>query len=162
MSKQLFSLFFFLSMGYCTSFDICQTPNSIAPLTGCLLGTLFISQTNPLANYTKIQEAVASLLSDASPAILLIDAGKYIEQVNITRIGPTTLLGKTAVPSSVAHNLVEINWAAANSTQTIYPDNAYTSTLTVASNLNSSLTGTGPTGFPVPDDTPLGSCDFKA
>jgi hypothetical protein len=33
--------------------------------------------------------------------------------------------------------------------------------LTVAPNLNASLTGSGPTGFPVPEDTPFGTVDFR-
>lgn len=40
-------------------------------------------------------------------------------------------------------------------------DNAYTSTLTVAPNLNASLTGSGTTGFAVPADTPFGCVDFR-
>ena len=34
--------------------------------------------------------------------------------------------------------------------------------LTVAPNLNASLTGSGPTGFPVLDDNPFGNVDFRA
>jgi pectin methylesterase-like acyl-CoA thioesterase len=41
-------------------------------------------------------------------------------------------------------------------------DNAYTSTLTIAPTLNSSLTGSGPTGNAVPEDTPFGNTDFRA
>lgn len=50
-----------------------------------------------------------------------------------------------------------IAWAAVAGTG----DNAYTSTLTVAPNLNASLTGAGPTGFVVPDGTPFGCVDFR-
>jgi hypothetical protein len=52
---------------------------------------------------------------------------------------------------------VNVTWAAVAGTG----DNAYTSVLTVAPNLNASLTGSGPTGFPVPDNT-FGCTDFRA
>jgi hypothetical protein len=52
---------------------------------------------------------------------------------------------------------VTISWAAVAGTG----DNAYTSTLTVAPNLNASLTGAGTTGFAVPDNTPFGCTDFR-
>jgi hypothetical protein len=52
---------------------------------------------------------------------------------------------------------VNIIWAAVAGTG----DNAYTSTLTVAPNLNASLTGSGPTGFAVPPGTPFGCVDFR-
>jgi hypothetical protein len=50
---------------------------------------------------------------------------------------------------------------AAN-TNSLYSDNAFTSTLTVAPNLNSSLTGSGPTGFNDSADTSFGNLDFRA
>jgi hypothetical protein len=43
-----------------------------------------------------------------------------------------------------------------------FTDNVYTSVLTIAPTLNASLTGSGPTGFPVPASTPFGSSDFRA
>lgn len=152
----------FSPVALCTDFTTCQTPNDAAPLTGCPDGTLFVSISSPLANYTKIQDAVLALPNDASPAIILIDAGSYTEQVNVTRLGPTTLLGKTTRTNDVASNLVSVTWSAANPNSTVYPDNSYTATLTIASDLDAAETGSGPSGFPVPDGTPLGSADFKA
>lgn len=81
----------------------------------------------------------------------------HLLQVNVTRRGPTYLLGVTAHPKNQTLNTVNITWAAVAGTG----DNAYTSTLTVAPNLNASLTGSGPTGFAVPDDTPFGCIDFR-
>jgi hypothetical protein len=52
---------------------------------------------------------------------------------------------------------VNIIWRAIAGTG----DNAYTSTLTVAPNLNASFTGSGPTGFAVPPETPFGCVDFR-
>jgi hypothetical protein len=108
--------------------------------------------------------------------IILIASGNYTEQVrilrelilsnpqltstqvNVTRRGPTYLLGQTTHPTSQAYNTVNIIWAAI-----AVPglDNAFTSTLTVAPNLNASLTGSGPTGFAVPAGTPFGCVDFR-
>jgi pectinesterase len=57
---------------------------------------------------------------------------------------------------------VTVYWASANSGGLgRYTDNAFTSVLTVAPNLNASLTGSGNTGFPVPADTPFGCTDFR-
>jgi hypothetical protein len=78
-------------------------------------------------------------------------------QVNVTRRGPTYLLGQTAHPKNQSLNTVNIVWAAVAGNG----DNAYTSTLTVAPNLNAALTGAGPTGFAVPADTPFGCIDFR-
>jgi hypothetical protein len=79
-------------------------------------------------------------------------------QVNVTRQGPTYLIGQTAHPTQQSYNTVNIIWAAI-----AVPglDNAFTSTLTVAPNLNASLTGSGPTGFAVPAGTPFGCADFR-
>ncbi len=79
-------------------------------------------------------------------------------QVNVTRQGPTYLIGQTAHPTQQSYNTVNIIWAAI-----AVPglDNAFTSTLTVAPNLNASLTGSGPTGFAVPAGTPFGCVDFR-
>lgn len=79
-------------------------------------------------------------------------------QVNVTRQGPTYLIGQTAHPTQQSYNTVNIIWAAI-----AVPglDNAFTSTLTVAPNLNASLTGSGPTGFAVPAGTPFGCIDFR-
>ena len=41
-------------------------------------------------------------------------------------------------------------------------DNAATQVLTVSPNLNATLTGSGPTGFAVPANTPFGCTDFRA
>ncbi|KAL9088248.1 MAG: hypothetical protein Q9159_003232 [Coniocarpon cinnabarinum] len=155
---------FLISSAYATSCDYstCQTPNDAAPLSGCPDGTLFISPSHPSADFTTIQSAVASLPNNTDSYVLLIDAGVYTEQVNVTRQGPTTFLGKSSDLSSVAGNLAKITWSAANPSSTVYPDNEFTSTLTVASTLNSSLTGAGLTGFAVPPGTPLGSSDFRA
>jgi hypothetical protein len=107
--------------------------------------------------------------------IILIASGNYTEQVcsafpspsttklnflqvNVTRQGPTYLIGQTAHPTKQSYNTVNIIWAAI-----AVPglDNAFTSTLTVAPNLNASLTGSGPTGFAVPAGTPFGCVDFR-
>jgi hypothetical protein len=90
--------------------------------------------------------------------IILIASGNYTEQVNVTRRGPTYLIGQTVHPKDQSYNTVNIIWAAIAVTGL---DNAFTSTLTVAPNLDASLTGSGPTGFAVPPGTPFGCVDFR-
>ncbi|KAF2205978.1 pectin lyase-like protein [Delitschia confertaspora ATCC 74209] len=150
---------------------LCQfpTPN---PLSGCPKGTLLVDPS--AGNSTKpdqqkknnvfrtIQSAILSLPSDNSSATILILPGQYTEQLNITRPGPLTLLGQTTSPSSLSQNSVQVLWHQATGTSSTGTlDNAFTSVLTIAPTLNSSLTGSGPTGFPVPENTPFGNTDFR-
>ncbi|KAM0414587.1 hypothetical protein ACHAPT_013569 [Fusarium lateritium] len=44
----------------------------------------------------------------------------------------------------------------------MYPDNVHTSVLVVGPTYEATLTGSGPTGYPVPADTPFGCTDFRA
>ncbi|KAF2000008.1 carbohydrate esterase family 8 protein [Amniculicola lignicola CBS 123094] len=138
------------------------------PLTGCPSGTLLVdpayNATNPRKNvFTTIQSAILSLPADASAATILILPGIYTEQLNITRPGPLYLLGQTKHINDYSANLAEVIWHQATGTSTTGTlDNAYTSTLTIAPTLNSSLTGAGPTGNTVPADTPFGNADFRA
>ncbi|KAK7997389.1 hypothetical protein PG989_005429 [Apiospora arundinis] len=146
------------------------------PLVGCPEGTLFVSATSPLANFTTIQAAIASLPRDDTAHTILIAPGTYVEQLNVTRPGPLTLLGQTNAPyqegsapyadvqSDTDHaNAVTVVWARANGDNTgKITDNAVTSVLTIAPTWETALTGTGPTGFPISADTPPGSSDFRA
>lgn len=145
----------------------CQRPTR-NPLEGCPPRTLLVDQTtqgthNTSKVFSTIQSAVLSLPHDNTTQYILIAAGQYTEQVNVTRPGPLYLLGQTASPDSLSGNSVEVLWHQATGTSTTGTlDNAYTSTLTVAPTLNSSLTGSGPTGNAVPADTPFGATDFRA
>lgn len=145
----------------------CQKPTS-DPLKGCPKSTLLV---NPGSSgqgaknnaFSSIQSAVLSLPHDNSTQYILILPGQYTEQVNVTRPGPLYLLGQTKDAESLARNTVEIMWHNATGTATTGSyDNAYTSTLTIAPTFNSSTTGSGPTGNPVPGDTPFGNFDFRA
>ncbi|KAI2639349.1 carbohydrate esterase family 8 protein [Xylaria nigripes] len=140
------------------TFQECQkkTPN---PLAGCPSGTIYVN-------------AISSLPNDTAPYIILIGPGIYTEQLNLTRPGPLTLLGASDRPShgesyaditnvSPHTNDVQVYWNSANH-DAIFPDNVYTGVITVGPNLNATLTGSDPTGFPVPDDTPFGCKDFRA
>ena len=131
----------------------CQTPSRY-PLEGCPAGTLLVG---PTAKYTTIQSAVASLSNSTKAAYILILPGNYTEQVNVTRSAPLYLLGQTHDARSQVKNAVNVIWRAVAGTG----DNAYTATLTVAPNLNASLTGSGPTGFNVSADEPFGNVDFR-
>jgi hypothetical protein len=69
----------------------------------------------------------------------------------------------TASPNDASKNQVIVLWKAATGTkETGSKDNAFTSTLTVAPTLDSSLTGSGETGHKVAADTKFGNADFRA
>ncbi|KAK6068594.1 pectinesterase family protein [Seiridium cupressi] len=146
------------------------------PLSGCASGTLYVSQNDTSADFSSIQAAIASLPNNTDAYTILIAPGIYTEQLNVTRQGPLTLLGQSDLPSRLqaysdvfgsnatdkAHaNDVQIYWNSANFNKT-FTDNVYTGVLTIGPTLNSTLTGSGPTGFAVPDDTPFGCSNFSA
>ncbi|KAF1959931.1 putative pectin methylesterase [Byssothecium circinans] len=148
---------------------LCQypTPN---PLTHCPPNTLLVAPSPPNSStttypntttYPTIQSAILSLPPDNSTHYILITPGLYREKLNITRPGPLYLLGQTATPWTLTHNTVTVTISAATGGPNT-TDNAFTSVLTIAPTLNASLTGSGPTGFPVPDSTPFGNVDFRA
>ncbi|RDW94600.1 hypothetical protein BP5796_00363 [Coleophoma crateriformis] len=139
----------------------CQAPTK-NPLDGCDKSrTLFVGSGS---QFGTVQSAVASLPNNTETYVILIASGNYTEQVNVTRRGPTYLLGQTSHPLNQSLNSVTISWSATASTvgpNNTAGDNAYTSTLTIAPNLNASLTGSGTTGFAVPPGTPFGCTDFR-
>jgi hypothetical protein len=133
-----------------------------------------VSQTDSNAHFTSVQAAVASLPNDTSPGYILIAAGTYQEAVNVSRKGPTTLLGQTDHPAACmcciecsilslnfrrpdAQNLVTIfNTTFINQTTQIasIQDNADSAVLTVAPNKYAAWTGAGYYGgtpVPIPD-----------
>ncbi|KAI0476389.1 pectin methylesterase family protein [Xylariaceae sp. FL0804] len=162
------------------TFKQCQRITS-EPLEGCPPGTLYVSQSDERAQFQTVQSAIASIPNSTTPYVILIAPGIYYEQLNVTRRGPLTLLGMSDRPwrgetyadlSSNGHrynnwsepepaNAVQVHWNSANHDAS-FGDNAYTAVLTVGPNLNATLTGSGPTGFPVPADTPFGCADFRA
>ncbi|KAH0140574.1 pectin lyase-like protein, partial [Aureobasidium melanogenum] len=116
----------------------CQYPTQ-DPLQGCPQGTLLVG---PNAKFTSIQSAVLSVPDNTVPYYILVLPGNYTEQVNVTRLGPLTLLAQTKFPNDNTKNTVNVIWHNATGTaSTGSYDNAYTSTLTVAPTFNSSLTG---------------------
>lgn len=140
-------------------YSACQAPTA-NPLDGCPENTILVSQTDCTASFTTIQDAISSIPDDTTSYTILVLPGDYIEQLNVTRSAPLTILGQTKTPNEQSDNTVTVYWASANSNGR-YTDNAFTSVLTVAPNLNASLTGSGPTGFAVPADTPFGNTDFR-
>ncbi|EMD39671.1 carbohydrate esterase family 8 protein [Gelatoporia subvermispora B] len=91
-----------------------QKPTSESPLLGCPSGTVFVSQTDPRANFSSVQQAITSL-PESGTATILIGQGVYHETVNITRVEPMVLLGqldpKTAFDpagNASTRNLVQI------------------------------------------------------
>lgn len=139
--------------------QLCQTPTP-NPLEGCPEGTILVSATNPAANFTTIQGAISSLPHDNSSAVILILAGNYTEQLNVTRPGPVYLLGETSSYQDATKNEVTVLQALANANST-YIDNVFASVLIVAPTLNASFIGAGPTGWPIPEGTPFGCKDFR-
>ncbi|EOA86733.1 hypothetical protein ACJQWK_08199 [Exserohilum turcicum] len=136
----------------------CQHPTP-KPLDGCPPNTLLVGRGG---DFSTIQSAVLSLPNDTTPYHILVLPGNYTEQVNVTRPGPVYLFGQTAFPADQSKNAVNVIWRNATGAGLSKLDNAYTSVLTVAPTFNASLTGSGPTGFPVPADTPFGNNDFRA
>lgn len=154
------------------TFAECQKKTR-SPLDGCPEGTIFVSATDSTADFVTISEAIASIPNNTVPYTILIGAGNYTEQLNVTRQGPLYLLGQSDRPSHdkiyadinvnrSAQNDVQIWWNQANVGGNLFSDNVYTQVLTVAPTLNASLTGSGTTGFAVPADTPFGCSDFRA
>lgn len=139
---------------------LCQS-HTKNPLQGCPKGTILVSAANSKADFTTIQGAIDSLPHDNSSHTILILAGNYTEQLNVTRPGPLTLLGETAHYIDATKNLVSVQQNTANGNSR-YPDNVYASVLIVAPTLNASFTGAGPTGWPIPEGTPFGCKDFRA
>jgi pectin methylesterase-like acyl-CoA thioesterase len=159
-----------LSQTPVTTYKECQRKTA-NPLEGCPPGTIYVSQ-DDASEFDTIQSAIQSLPNDTSSHTILIGAGIYFEQLNVTRAGPLTLLGQTDAPSkgllyadvtynTQAANEVQVFFNAANNNST-YPDNLHTSVLAVGPTYNATLTGAGPTGYPVAPDTPFGNSDFRA
>ena len=137
----------------------CQQPTK-NPLDGCPKNTILVGAGQ---TYTTVQSAILSLSNSTDAAHILILPGNYTEQVNVTRSAPVYLFGQTGYPNNQRKNEVNIIWRnATGASISSNIDNAFTSTLTVAPTLNASYTGTGPTGNPVPADTPFGNADFRA
>lgn len=157
--------------GPAKTYSECQKKTS-DPLDGCPDGTLFVSQDDSSAPFSVIQDAIRSLPNDTSPQVILIAEGTYVEQLNVTRPGPLTILGQSDDPwngdlysdvtyNTTRHNGVQIYQYKANH-QSSFPDNIHTSVLVVGPTYNATLVGAGPTGYPVAPDTPFGCSDFRA
>ncbi|KAG8854802.1 hypothetical protein FRB96_007331 [Tulasnella sp. 330] len=93
-----------------TTYAACQLPAKVqgTQLANCPNGTVYVSQTDPEARYGSIQAAVESLPADDSSQVILIGPGNYHEVINVTRVGPLTMLGMTEFPQDWSQNLVHI------------------------------------------------------
>ncbi|KAJ7282486.1 pectin lyase-like protein [Mycena rebaudengoi] len=164
----IFFAFYVYEVAAFAKYAACQSTlkPKFLPTLFCPPGTLYVSQTDSKAHFTSVQAAVASLPHDTSAGFILIGAGTYQEAVNVSRVGPTTLLGRTDHPASYAHNLVTIfNTTFINQTTQIasLQDNADSAVLTVAPNKYAAWTGAGYYGgTPVPIPLDFGCTDFKA
>ncbi|KAM5350750.1 hypothetical protein ACJ41O_007255 [Fusarium nematophilum] len=153
------------------TYKLCQRQTR-HPTEGCPHGTIYVAQNDQRADFDSVQAAIDSLGNTTTPGHILIAPGDYTEQLNVTRRGPLHLIGMSKRPwkrdlysdinvNTSAENDVQIWWNSANFNAT-FSDNVYTGVLTIGPNLNATLTGSGPTGFPVPEDTPFGCTDFRA
>ncbi|KAH8838709.1 hypothetical protein MCOR07_003859 [Pyricularia oryzae] len=150
-------------------YTACQTLAGEHPLAQCPKGTLFVSATDKRANFTTVQDAVRSLPNDTSAQTILVGAGRYTEQVNVTRPGPLTLLGEIAKDErrpyadikmgDQVQNRVQLWWNSANVNLSRFSDNVFTGVLTVGPSLEATRTGHGPL---VDADPSMGCSDFKA
>lgn len=73
----------------------CQHP-STNPQNGCNFHearTIVVSSNGCDAEYNSIQGVIDSLPHDNSSQTILVLPGNYIEQLNVTRPGPLTLVG---------------------------------------------------------------------
>lgn len=154
--------------GACQSLHGPRLLKQAIPTLDCPPGTVFVSQTNKNAHFQTIQAAVESLPKDLSPRWILVDEGTYHESVNVSRKGPTTLLGATVSPHPVdySNNLVTVfNTLFVNQStqQTDLQDNADSAVLTVAPNKYAAWTGQGYFGAtPQPIPNEFGTSDFRA
>ncbi|KAF4445586.1 pectin methylesterase family [Fusarium albosuccineum] len=159
------------SKGPVDTYKKCQRQTH-RPTEGCPRGTLYVAKDDSRAHFDSVQDAINSLGNTTTPGYILIAPGNYTEQLNVTRRGPLHLIGMSNKPwkhelyadidvNTTAQNDVQIWWNSANHNVS-FPDNVYTGVLTIGPNLNATLTGSGPTGFPVPADTPFGCTDFRA
>ncbi|KAF3930904.1 Pectinesterase [Dactylella cylindrospora] len=149
-----------------TRYSACQIPNAEDPMKHCPQSGVLVDPSmthisDDYPTFPTIQQAIDFIPHNSRKYTILVMAGTYVEQLNVTRSAPLNILGQTYDPLDRTKNLVKVYWASANNNSR-FTDNAFTSVLTVAPNLNASLTGSGPTGFPVPVDTPFGNTDFRA
>lgn len=153
------------------TYALCQR-HTLQPTEGCPPNTIYVAQDDQRARFHTIQAAIDSLGNATAPGHILVAPGNYTEQLNVTRQAPLHLIGMSSRPwsgelysninvSTSAQNDVQVWWNSANH-NAIFTDNVFTGVLTVGPTLNATLTGSGPTGFPVPGDTPFGCADFRA
>ncbi|KAI1036591.1 hypothetical protein LB503_003256 [Fusarium chuoi] len=172
IAATLFSTATASAKGPVDTYKKCQRQTKRAT-EGCPKGTLFVAKDDPRADFSSIQKAIESLGNTTTAGHILIAPGNYSEQLNVTRRGPLHLIGASNKPwvkdlyadidvNTTAQNDVQIWFNLANTNNGSLSDNVFTSVLTVGPNFNATLTGSGPTGFPVPADTPFGCTDFRA
>lgn len=135
-------------------------PTHANPLSGCPIGTVYVSATDRKAHYKSVQSAINSV-AHQKEATILIGGGVYHEVINITSSGSLTLLGQSSQPGNWSANLVTIWNSSAIPMLPVGADDADTVTFTVAPNRPAALIGAGFYGAPIVNNT-FGSVDFKA
>lgn len=119
------------------TFAECQAKTA-DPLQGCPEGTIYVSLNDTKADFTSIQSAILSIPNDTVSYYILIAAGNYYEQLNVTRSAPLYLLGQSNLPSKgktyagdvsynkTAQNDVQVWYNSANVGGDLFSDNVRT------------------------------------
>lgn len=90
-------------------YSLCQYPTANV-LEGCPEGTIVVggAASHDQAHFSTIQGAIGSLPNNTKTYTILVLAGNYKEQLNITRQAPLRLLGQTRHPKNQTQNLVTV------------------------------------------------------
>ncbi|SGY16327.1 BQ5605_C012g06845 [Microbotryum silenes-dioicae] len=132
----------------------------------CPEGTIYVSGHDSKASFNRIQKAIDSLPKDTSPQTILVGAGSYQEQLNVTRKGPLYILGQTEESGANQVTVYFSSGVTQNNTGGQFQgsnfDNAVTAVLSVAPSYEASLTGSGYAGAPlITDPSQFGCSDFR-
>lgn len=116
------------------TFAECQSKTA-NPLQGCPEGTIYVSLNDTKADFNNIQSAILSIPNDTVPYYILVAAGNYYEQLNVTRSAPLYLLGQSNSPvkgktyagevsyNKTVQNDVQIWYNSANVGGDLFTDN---------------------------------------
>lgn len=116
------------------TFAECQSKTA-NPLQGCPEGTIYVSLNDTKADFNSIQAAISSIPNDTLPYYILIAAGNYYEQLNVTRSAPLYLFGQSNLPikdktyagdvsyNKTAQNEVQVWYNSANVGGDLFTDN---------------------------------------
>ncbi|SCV67627.1 BQ2448_5238 [Microbotryum intermedium] len=146
--------------------EACQSFTKVFEPKNCPEKAIYVSAKDPKAQFNSIQAAIASLPNDTSAHTIVVGAGHYHEQLNVTRKGGVHILGQTGGSTTNQVTVFFSKGTTQNNTGGVFQssnfDNAVTAVLSVAPSYNASLTGSGYTGAPlITDPSQFGCFDFR-